>query len=371
MNYKYLLFSFFAIFIILNSNAQTVSPKMVFETSSHDFNKIKEDGGKVEYTFVFKNMGSEPVIINKVKSTCGCTTPDWSKEPVAPGNTGKIRVVYNPLNRPGKFYKTVTITSNAENSPVTLKISGEVLPKTVSVEETYRYQTGPVRMKKNNAHFKDIYQNETRMQKIELINTSKETVKIYFNKNRSLPKHLKITCTPESLKPNEKGIITVIYNAAEKNDWGYVYDRIYLSFNDDNSSKHRLNVSAVIKEHFTPEQIANPPVFTPISAKTYNFGTVKQGDVIEHIFTFKNTGKNDLIIRKSKASCGCTAVSLGSKIIKPGEEGSIKAVFNTRGKRGKQTKSINLTTNIPESKDGSVKSKVVLLLTGFVETPKK
>lgn len=352
-------------------NAQTVSPKMVFKNSVHNFGNIKENGGKVEFTFTFKNMGAEPVVINNVSSSCGCTTPMWSKEPVPPGGTGFIKTVFDPIHRPGKFHKTVTVKSNADNSPIVLQITGEVIPKVKTLAENYKFQMGPIRMKKRNIHFPEIYKNETKKDKIEIINTSNEPVTITFNNKRMMPRHLKVKCTPETLKPKEKGLIEVTYNAAEKNDWGYVYDRIYLSFNDQIDYNNRLNISAIIKEHFTQEQIDNPPVFTLISDKTYDFGTIKQGDVIEHVFKFKNTGKNDLIIRKMKSSCGCTAVSVGSKTIKPGEEGSIKAVFNSRGKRNQQHKSITITTNIPEVPGSQAKSQVVVMLTGIVKVPQQ
>jgi len=352
-------------------NAQTVSPKMVFQNTVHNFGKIKETGGKVEFIFTFKNMGSEPVIINGVSSSCGCTTPSWSKKPVPPGGTGYVKAVFDPIHRPGKFHKTVTVKSNAENSPIVLQISGEVTPKVSTIAEEYKFQMGPIRMKKRNVHFPEIYKNETKSDKIEIINTSQEAVTISFNKKRNMPRYIKVSCTPETLKPNEKGVINISYNAAEKNDWGYVYDRLYLSFNDQTDYNNRLNISAVIKEHFTQEMIDNPPVFTLLSEKTYDFGTINQNDVIEHVFKFKNTGKNDLIIRKIKSSCGCTAATVGSKTIKPGEESSIKAVFNSRGKRGNQHKSITITTNIPEVKGKPAKNQIVLMLKGVVNVPEK
>ncbi len=365
-----LTFAFISIFIsgIL---AQTVEPKMVFETEKHDFGKIKEKGGKVEFTFSFTNMGSEPLIINDVKSSCGCTTPSWSKKPVAPGTKGFIKAVYNPLNRPGTFHKTVTVKSNAKNSPITLQITGEVNAGPADIADEYRYSLGPIRMKIRNINFSNIYNDEIKKQEVEIINTSNENVKIGFNSKRRMPNHLKIKCEPETLAPKQKGKIIFTYDASKKNDWGYVYDRVYLSFNDKQEAKNRINISATIKEKFTQEMIDNPPVFTIIGEKTHDFGTLKQGEVTEHIFKFKNTGKNDLIIRKTKASCGCTTALLGDKVIKPGQESSIKAIFNSRGKRGNQHKSITITTNIPDVAGQPKRSQVVLLMKGVVEVPKK
>ena len=364
-----LLTSIFTFIFISGIFAQTVEPNMTFETEKHNFGKIKESGGNVTYQFTFTNMGSEAIVINDVKTSCGCTTPSWSKKPVAPGEKGHVKAVFNPYNRPGTFHKTITVKSNAANNPVVLHVSGEVIPKVKDIADEYRYQIGPIKMKKNNVHYSGIYNTETKEQKIEIINVSKEPVKIGFNEKRRMPAHLTIVCQPEILAANQKGILTFTYDASKKNDWGYVYDRIYMNFNGDSESKNRMNISAVIKEKYSQEMIDNPPVFTHINDKTFDFGTLKQGETVEHIFTFKNTGKNDLIIRKTKASCGCTAVQLGDKVIKPGQESSIKAIFNSRGKKGKQHKSITVTTNIPDVAGQPKKSQVILMVKGMVEVP--
>ncbi len=369
------IFKLFTLFFLvsifsLQIFAQSMEAKMIFEKEKHNFGKIKEINGKVEYKFIFTNMGAEPIVIENVHSSCGCTTPSWSKEPIPPGGKGFIKAIYNPHNRPGAFHKTVTVKSNAENSPITLHLNGEVIPKPKGIENIYKYAAGPIRMMKKNIHIPEIYSDEVKSQLIQIINTSNNDVTITFNEKRNMPKHLTIVCEPETLKPNEKGTITVTYNAKLKNDYGYVYDRIYINFNHDNNYNNRMNVSTVIKEKFTQEMIDNPPVFTMINDKTYNFGTVKQGDKIEYVFKFKNTGKNDLIIRKTKASCGCTAVQLGNKVIPPGQEGSIKTIFNTRGKRGNQHKSVTVTTNIPDVNGQPKRSQIILMLKGIVEIPK-
>ena len=107
----------------------TAGPKIVFDDESHDFGTIKE-GLVAEYTFKFKNTGSQPLILKDVRPSCGCTTPEWSKEPVQPGKTGIILVKYNSAGRPGKFNKSITITSNIPDQTAVLFISGTVTPST-------------------------------------------------------------------------------------------------------------------------------------------------------------------------------------------------------------------------------------------------
>jgi hypothetical protein len=102
-------------------------PQMAFQEESHDFGTIKE-GVIAEYTFKFTNTGTQPLVLMDVRPSCGCTTPDWSKEPVQPGKTGVIKVKYNSAGRPGKFNKSITITSNIPNETKVLFISGSVTP---------------------------------------------------------------------------------------------------------------------------------------------------------------------------------------------------------------------------------------------------
>ncbi len=370
---RYNLISIFALILIFTSGllAQTIEPNMTFEKERHNFGKIKEDGGKVSFKFVFTNMGSDPILINDVKTSCGCTTPNWSRKPILPGSKSEIEVIYNPDHRPGAFNKTITIKSNAKNSPVTLHITGEVSPKKKDIADDYRYTLGQLRMKKRNINFRDIFNTEIRKDYIDIINTGTESVTIGFNEQRRMPAHIKMECKPSTLKPNQKAVISIVYDAGKKKDWGYVYDRIYVNLNGKTEHKNTINISATIIEKFSQEMIDNPPVFTMINDMTHDFGTIKQGDVTEHVFKFKNTGKHDLIIRKTKASCGCTVVNLGDKIIKPGQESSIKAIFNSRGKRGNQHKTITVTTNIPNVEGQSNRSVITLMMKGVVEVPPK
>jgi hypothetical protein len=95
-----------------------------FEEYSHDYGTIPKDSDGT-WTFKFKNLGQEAIVINRVRSTCGCTVPEWPREPVEPGDTGTITVRYNTAST-GTFLKSVVVYSTAANSPVKLQIKGKV-----------------------------------------------------------------------------------------------------------------------------------------------------------------------------------------------------------------------------------------------------
>ena len=122
---KKLFFVFAFLFVATFANAQGV---IKFKSESHDFGKI-EEGIQATHTFEFTNTGTAPVVISNAQASCGCTTPDWSKEPIMPGKTGKVTASFNSQGRPGNFSKTVTVISNSETPQIVLSIKGEVNPK--------------------------------------------------------------------------------------------------------------------------------------------------------------------------------------------------------------------------------------------------
>jgi hypothetical protein len=117
-----------AVFAFNKAVAQVESgPKIEFTKETHDYGTIKY-GADGTCTFEFKNTGNAPLIISNAKGSCGCTVPEWPKEPIAPGAKAKITVKYD-TKRPGAINKSVTITSNAVNEPTkVIRIKGNVLP---------------------------------------------------------------------------------------------------------------------------------------------------------------------------------------------------------------------------------------------------
>ncbi len=96
--------------------------------SVYDFGTITE-GENVEYSYRFKNTGSEPLVIQNATASCGCTVPEKPDAPIKPGETGYIKVKYNSDKRPGQAHKTVVVTSNASPAFPDLVITGNVLSK--------------------------------------------------------------------------------------------------------------------------------------------------------------------------------------------------------------------------------------------------
>lgn len=108
---------------LVNQNAN--APVLSFDKTVHDYGQIEQHGdGKCE--FKFTNTGKEPLILSNVRSSCGCTVPQWPRQPILPGDTETIYVKYD-TKRVGIINKSIQVYSNASDSPLTLKIKGKVL----------------------------------------------------------------------------------------------------------------------------------------------------------------------------------------------------------------------------------------------------
>lgn len=129
-------FTIVAVFTFATSCSQTTNneakinldaqgPQIEFENLEHDYGTINQSAdGSCE--FKFKNTGTEALVLTNVKSSCGCTVPNWPKEAIAPGSSSTIKVVYNTRNA-GPISKSITVYTNASETPIVLRIKGNVL----------------------------------------------------------------------------------------------------------------------------------------------------------------------------------------------------------------------------------------------------
>ena len=337
-----------ALIVSFSLSAQELK-SVTFEEPTHEFGTIKEVDGLAEFEFVFKNTGTDPVKVLNVRASCGCTTPAWTREEVAPGETGFIKASYNPKNRPGPFHKTLTVTTTSvQHNTIILRINGQVEPKPRTIEDDLPTLLGGIRVKYRAFNLGKVLNNAETTKEFDVYNASEK--EILFTKEIVGPDYIKVSFIPETLAPKAKGKISIVYDGKAKNDLGFMSDNIVISTNEDGEdSIKRMSVYADINEYFPPmtaEEKAVAPVLK-IESILYDFGNIIMGDVVDATFTLTNAGKSDLNIRKTKAGCGCTVPQLAKMDLKPGESIELKVTFNSAGRKGNQTKSVTIYTNDP------------------------
>ncbi|MFC1732677.1 DUF1573 domain-containing protein [candidate division KSB1 bacterium] len=229
-----------------------------------------------------------------------------------------------------------------------------------SIEKRFPFKIGNLRLKYNYITFNQIKNTEIVTDTLEIYNEWDYPMKIGFV---NVPDFMTCFAQPETLKSKEEGILIVTMNATKRNDYGFLYNRLTINTNDSVNKQKGLNVSVYIKEdfsHLTPDQLQNAPKVV-LNSERFNFGTVKDGDMVKYSFIISNEGNEDLIIRKTKASCGCTASKPEKTLLKKGETSKINITFNTTNRPGKQHKTVTVITNDPKKAD------ITLHIEGTVE----
>ena len=345
---KKVLFSLFATFAVIVAMAQK-GPVVTWTEATYDFGSIKEADGPATHKFELINTGDAPLVITYVKPSCGCTTSDYTKEPIMPGAKGFVSATYDPQGRPGPFNKSISVTTNSKPEVSTIKFKGTVIEREKTMAELHPRKIGELNLEVNHITLLNVKNTEVRTDSASIANLTDKPLKIAFT---NVPKHITVKAVPETLEPNKQGKIIVNYDATQRSDWGFVMDKVIVSINGNtNSNKNILSISATIEEDFskyTKEQLETAPQLV-FDETSYNFGSITEGEKVNHTFKFRNEGKTNLVIRKISTSCGCTAVNSKTDIIKPGESSSIDITFNSAGKSNRQNKSITIICNDPKN----------------------
>ena len=336
------------VFLFFLSKNLFAGPVIEFEEMDYDFGLIKEENGPVEYSFVFENKGDSPLIIESVQASCGCTTPGWTKDPVMPDGKGYVKALYNPTNRPGIFHKTLTVRTNATPGVSVLHIKGSVKPKPRTPAEEYPTKLGGIRIKYSALHVGKITTKGSITKMFDVYNDSDKSI-AFLQQEIDAPEYISFSFAPEVLKPQETGKIIVSYDPLKKDDLGFVSDYITLKTNEEQDAVKKLRVVAMIEEYFppmTPEELAQAPRIS-FEESVHDFGTINKGEVVTTELSFTNLGEKDLVIRKTKANCGCTVSEPSNSVIKSGEQANLSVTFNSAGRQGNQQKSVTIFSNDP------------------------
>ncbi|MCQ2342562.1 MAG: DUF1573 domain-containing protein [Paludibacteraceae bacterium] len=323
-------------------------PVITFEKTSHDFGRIQESDGRVSTVFNFKNEGMAPLVLSNVRASCGCTTPKWTREPVEPGQTGAITVTYNPNGRPGKFSKTITVTSNAKEQTLRLYIKGEVIPKPAQPVNKYPFSIGELSVQNKNLDFGDIYKGSSNTLYIEYANQTDKNITVEVSQTSFIGA---VATLPE-VKAKESGKFAITFDAAACPTFGPVKQVIYVKVNGKSevSDAYAITIVANVKEDFskmTAEELLNAPIAD--IAKEIDLGVLPAGkSKVAKKLPFANAGVNPLFIRRIIAANDMSFPAVKSGV-KSGKKLLNFSVNTTNMAKTKYQRTITVITNDPKN----------------------
>ncbi len=316
-----------------------------FNKMVHDFGDISLSSGKQNYTFTFKNIGKQPIVINTVISSCGCTTPVWTKNPIKPGEFGKIDVTFLNDQGPYPFDKSLTVYVSGMNRPVILRIKGVVHEKAKSLNQLFPKKIGRLSFRTNFIDIGLIAQGESRNDVMEVANTSGSPIEVGFY---NLTPGLNIISIPKVISPGKKGELQITVNTSGTKNWGTTQFTAELMINNSKVLGEKIIVQSRILDNFSnlSQEEKSQSALPMANNSSFNFGVVKGGEVVTRTFEVKNLGQRDLVIYKAEFNEKGATTKFNSPV-KPGQTCKVEVLINTKGFEGDKTFQITLITNSP------------------------
>jgi hypothetical protein len=347
---KRLLNILLILLVITQVQAQQGKP-VQFREEMFDFGTITEESSAV-HEFVFTNASGRPMKILSVQASCGCTTPDWSREVVAPGKTGYIQASFNPKGRPGYFNKTLTVTTDLDSNPLVLQIKGQVASVTEenkTARTEFETAVGNLKFKTSSFNMGKVFTSDEAMTKeFSFVNGGSKPVT--YDKFIA-PKYIKVEVQPKVIAAGQQGVVKLIYSGKLKNQYGFQTDNVVLQTDDEKEPAKSFSVYATLEDYFpalSADELKKAPQLKLENASA-DFGRVKQNSSTSRELSLTNTGKKELSIKAIQGNCTCISASAAKKLLKPGESGKIIISFNPQDRKGTQTKAITVYSNDPQN----------------------
>lgn len=319
--------------------------KISFNETEHNFGKVSDKDGRVTFDFVFTNNGDEPVILSNVTASCGCTKPQWSKEPVGKGKTGVVTAIYDPSGQRGSFDKTITVYLINQPTPIKLKIKGEVVGGEAvkkRPEQEFPVAIGSnYLLKTEKISFGQVTGKEANNFKLEVFNNSDKPV---TQKVQKLPKYLTVTFNPVIIPAKTAATIDVALNVQDEKLYGNLSGEIPLVINE---VTHSLPYSATVLDNFskwTAPKKANAGKVN-VSASEINLGNFSSGN--SRTLKISNSGKSVLNIHNIQSSDPAVTVSKSHFNINPGEIAEIKVNVDSKKIQSNLSSTLSIITNDP------------------------
>lgn len=322
--------------------------RMVFDRYTHDFGTIQETDGDVSHTFRFRNEGSLPLVIHSVGVSCGCTYPQFSKEPVLPGKSGEMKITFDPTNRPGRFEKVISVASNDPRGSIRLTITGNVEGRPRTIQDDYPYYvTDGLRIADRSLVAGTLPRGKATVRTLGIANSGKEPVGISIDAS-SLPAWLTVRPAKTTLTPGERSEIVLTFDASKADLWGKYRFRFPLIVNGQ-KQPDPVEATVIFAEDFSAlsrAELQRAPR-ADYSSFFYHFSDQPQGKTLTRQFQISNGGEKELIIRHIGPSGSRIRARADKTVIKPGDTATLTVTLDTKGMTGRLSEGVTVVTNDP------------------------
>lgn len=317
------------LFIVSAFGIDLLNAQIEWLEKDYNYGAIKEVDGPQKGSVRFVNKGGEPVFVNNVRSSCGCTNVEYPKGMIAPGDTASISFVYNPKGRPGAFEKTVKAYMGAENDLYVIRLSGTVIGSPSTLSFSYPYEVGPMRLESLKAVAGELKEGSSRHMFINAYNQSGDTITPSWNCG---DKALQIELTPRSIPPGQVATFGFYLRTTEEERMGPVEYEVDILADYDNPELGEcvVTASAVIvpdTRKMSVEEVENGPR-AYLSPEFIDLGESDKKGKRAFSFEILNEGKSILEVKRIYSTDSGIEIKGKPSKVKPGGKGKVKGVID-------------------------------------------
>jgi hypothetical protein len=339
------------------------APVATLPESVYDFGLVEEETGFASHVFQVKNTGNAPLLITHVQSSCGCTEPQWTKEPIAPGQTGNVEITFDPVNRPGPFRKNVTIFTNDKKSRLRVTIKGDVVPRRAKLQRSFQDTIGTVQMERMAFQFYTVRPGAEVKQEIWIRNFSDEEVTLSLE---DVPEYIRPEA-PGVLKSGKAERLKITLDASKLPDKrGHMPGRITWKAVSASGATVRQDIPLSMNfvddfDKLTAEEKANAPVIQ-LPNTLIDFGKLKKrgffgwgNKTVSRQMIITNEGKSDLTLHSVGSDDERVRITMAGKTLRAGETMAVNVILSPKTVKGRLAADVYIVCNDPHGPVRSIR----------------
>lgn len=322
--------------------------QLIWERNLIDIGTVMQENGEVVSEFFFVNKADFPIFIQDVITDCGCTAVSYTTDTLSLDRIGSVKVSYAPTGRSGLFSKMIIVKTNVDSEGDSLFLEGYNLPHPENVEKHYFNKIGDLGFNATTINMGNVFNNEPKVRQIDFFNF--KDYPVMLNEVQTVvPAHVKVEFVPDVIPANSRGLLSLSYDGAQRNDFGYFEDSLKIVLMGKEEPAVPLKMIAVIHEYFEPvplHEVKNLPKLV-LSEAEVDLNRISADMSVSKIITLTNEGAQSLNIRKVVSNCDCLTFSLEKDELAPGEKTELVFTFDPKGRKGIDYKTLSIFSNDP------------------------
>lgn len=322
-------------------------PVAQYQTAEHDFGALLWHAPGTA-TFYVTNVGDADLYITSVRTDCGCTAAEWTREAIRPGETGTVSATFD-AEMLGHFDKRVAVYTNAAEEPAWLTLSGRVVMEKENYEEDFPCRVGEIYLNTDELEFDDVRRGDCPEAELVVLNAGETPFRPEL---MHLPRYLTARAEPEVVRPGRVGRIVVTLDSERLPTMGLTRSQVYLSrFPGDRVGEdNEINVAATLlpESELAAGELDRAPVAV-IDSTHIDLGAMGRKRRLKGSLTLSNDGRSPLVIKALQVYNPGISVKLGRSRIEPGESTKLRITLSADSHQMKGRRRVLLITNDPNN----------------------